>query len=157
VNSKGENSSDFCLDFVPEFGLWFMLSLPMVCFFGSRNVSMYSSWLQLSSQCLLLRLSNQQPCSMVKSTRAGSFSLREKLPGSLSTCPIEKVLFCAEKRELESPSLILYKGFGDYSMNKTRGRRKMFITRANAASRLNRCSAPSQLLLKALLWAEITL
>jgi hypothetical protein len=41
------------------------------------------------------------------------------LPWGLSTCSTEKVLN-------------KYRGFGVYSMNKTGGRRKVFITRANA-------------------------
>ncbi len=43
------------------------------------------------------------------------------------------------------------------SMNKTGGRRKTFVTRANAASCLSSCWAPSQSLLKPLLWGEIAL
>ncbi len=51
-------------------------------------------------------------------------------------------------------------GFGVYSMNKTGGRitrRKMFMTRANAASWLSSCSEPSQPLIKPLLWGEFAL
>jgi hypothetical protein len=40
---------------------------------------------------------------------------------------------CTQKRELESP-LSKYRGFSVYSMKKTGGRRKLFITGANAAS-----------------------
>jgi hypothetical protein len=54
-------------------------------------------------------------------------------------------------------TLSIYRGFGVYSMNKTGGRRTMFIIRANATSRLSSFSAPSQLLLKPLLWDEIVL
>jgi hypothetical protein len=43
---------------------------------------LFSSWLRLSCQYRRLRISDQQPCymhgCMVKSTRVGSFSLREK-------------------------------------------------------------------------------
>jgi hypothetical protein len=41
-----------------------------------------------------------------------------------------------------------YRGFGVYSMDKTGGRWKMFITRTNAASWLSSGSSPSQSLLK---------
>ncbi len=44
-----------------------------------------------------------------------------------------------------------------YSMKKNRGRRKIFITRANATSWLSTCWAPSQSLLTPLLWGEIAL
>ncbi len=37
-----------------------------------------------------------------------------------------------------------YRGFSVYSINKTGSRRKKFITRANGASWLSSCSAPSQ-------------
>ncbi len=49
------------------------------------------------------------------------------------------------------------KGLGVYSMNKTLGRRKVFKTKLNSASRLSSCSVPSHPLLKLLLWGEIAL
>jgi len=73
------------------------------------------------------------------------------LTGAMSRCSREKVLMYT-KRELELPLW-----FSVHSMNKTGGRRKMFITRANAAGRLSSCSAPSQSLFKSLLWVEIAL
>jgi hypothetical protein len=42
-------------------------------------------------------------------------------------------VLCVHKRGIWSP-LSKNTGFDAYSMNKTGGRRKMFITRANAAS-----------------------
>jgi hypothetical protein len=50
----------------------------------------------------------------------------------MSSCSREKVLLCTQKRELESP--LYNRRFGEYSMNKTVDRRKIFITGANAAS-----------------------
>ncbi len=50
------------------------------------------------------------------------------------------VLLC-EERELQS-YLSKYMDFGTNSMNKTRGRRKMFITRAYKASWISSCLAP---------------
>jgi hypothetical protein len=43
-----------------------------------------------------------------------------------------KVLLCTRERGLQS-RLYEYKRIGDYSMIKTGGRRKIFITKANAA------------------------
>jgi hypothetical protein len=68
----------------------------------------------------------------------------------------ERRFLCINKRGNYSP-LSKCRGFSVYSMNKTGGRRKMFITRANSASWLSSCWAPSQSLLKLLLWAEIAL
>jgi hypothetical protein len=71
----------------------------------------------------------------------------------MSRCSLEKV----HKRDNESP-LSKYRGFGVFSMKKNKGRRKMFIPRANTASLLSNCSSPSQPpLLKPLLWVEIAL
>ncbi len=38
------------------------------------------------------------------------------------------------RKEVNRVPLYKYRGFGVYSMKKTRGRRKKFITRANLAS-----------------------
>jgi hypothetical protein len=48
----------------------------------------------------------------------------------------ENIVFIKSKQGLKKVLSPLSKnrGFGVYSMNKTRGRRKMFITRAKAAS-----------------------
>jgi hypothetical protein len=45
----------------------------------------------------------------------------------MSSWSKEKVLLCIENRELAESPLSKYRGFGMYSMNKTGGRRKMFI------------------------------
>ncbi len=68
----------------------------------------------------------------------------------------ERRCLCVHKRGNESP-LSKYRGLGVYSMKKTGGRMKMFIIRANAASWLSSCLAPSQSLLKSFLMSEITL
>ncbi len=47
---------------------------------------------------------------------------------------------CTEKMGLESPPY-KYSDFGIYSMHKTGGRRKMSVTRANAASFVSSFSA----------------
>jgi hypothetical protein len=66
----------------------------------------------------------------------------------------ERRCLCVHRRGNQSPlrPLSQYRGFNVYSMNKTGGRRKMFITRVTAASWLSSCSAPSQPLLKPLLY-----
>jgi hypothetical protein len=54
----------------------------------------------------------------------------------MSRCWREKVFTYIHKRgnyRLPLEPLSKYRGFSVYSMNKTVGRRKMFITRANAA------------------------
>jgi hypothetical protein len=56
------------------------------------------------------------------------------LTGGMSRCSREKGLMRTQKRELESPLYKYYRGFSVFSMNKTGGRRKIIITRANAAS-----------------------
>jgi len=45
-----------------------------------------------------------------------------------------------------------YRGFRVYSVNKTGGRKKMFITSTSAAGNKERCLAPSQHLSKLLFW-----
>ncbi len=59
--------------------------------------------------------------------------------------------------ELECPLYIQRVWCVPYSMNNTVCRRKMFITMVNVASWLSSCSAPTQPLLKPLLWGEIAL
>jgi hypothetical protein len=56
------------------------------------------------------------------------------LTGAMSRCSREKVLMCTVHRRGNSSPLSKYRGFSVYSMNITGGRRKMFKTRANAAS-----------------------
>ncbi len=73
--------------------------------------------------------------------------------GALYLCTLYD---CVQKRGDGSP-ISKYRGIGIYSMNKPMGRRHMFITRAKAASWFSSCSAPSQPLLKPLLWDEIPL
>ncbi len=77
----------------------------------------------------------------------------------MSPCSIWKGLYepllkregtCVYTKEGTTSPLSKYRGFRVYSMNKTGGRRKMFITTvhsANAASWLSSCWAPSQSLL----------
>jgi hypothetical protein len=63
----------------------------------------------------------------------------------MSSCSREKVLLYSQKRELEytlPSTLSKNREFGMYPMNKTGGRRIMFITRTNAANWESRCSAP---------------
>jgi hypothetical protein len=62
----------------------------------------------------------------------------------MRSCSREEALLWTQKRKLSK-----CRGFGVYPMDKTGSRRKMFKTRANAAS--------SQSLLKLLLWGEIAL
>jgi len=69
------------------------------------------------------------------------------LTGTMSCYSREKIYLCVHKRENSSPLSKCHRGLGVYSMYKTRGRRKMFITMANAASWLTSWSAQSQPLL----------
>jgi hypothetical protein len=55
------------------------------------------------------------------------------LKKKMSPCSNEKVYLCVHKRE-NYRSLSKCRGFGVYSMNKTEGRRKMFLTRTKPAS-----------------------
>ncbi len=83
----------------------------------------------------------------------------------MSPCSIWQGLYAAaqERRYLyvhkrgNSSPLSKNRGLSVYSMNKIGGRRKMFITGANATSWLTSGSVPSQSLLKPLLWYEIAL
>ncbi len=56
-------------------------------------------------------------------------------------CKYFTLYYCVQKRGNQSP-LSKYRGLGVYSMNRTQGRRKVFITKVNAASRLSYCSVP---------------
>jgi hypothetical protein len=68
----------------------------------------------------------------------------------------ERRYICVHKRGNSSP-LSKYRWFSVYSMNKTGGRRKMFVTMANAASWLSSCWAPSQFLLRPIFQGGIVL
>jgi hypothetical protein len=63
---------------------------------------------------------------------------------------------CVHERGNSSP-LSKYRGLSVYSMNQIGGRRKMFITGANAASWLSSGSVHSQSFRKPLLWYETAL
>ncbi len=116
-----------------------------------KNKYTYLKHLPYPRPCFLHQLDVKVPfflcCSRTRSYKKDDEPLLN-LTGAMSRCSSEKVLMCTQKRELE---------FSAYSMNKTGGRRKMLITRANAASWLSSSSAPSQSLLKSLLWGRIAL
>ncbi len=66
----------------------------------------------------------------------------------------EKVQYYCRKKTGNWSPLSKYRWFGVYSMKKTKGRRKTLLTRANEASWLSNCSAPSPSLLKPFLCGE---